>query len=115
MTKKDYTKETQKTIKSIEQHLTAKYGEVQPQWETVIMLLADNLDLYTQCKESIKENGIYNTDNGKKNPLLATLKDLQATIMKQVQHLGISPYAFSKIKVDVEDDTEDYIEGLIND
>ena len=40
------------------------------------------------------------------------MKDLQASIMKQVQHLGISPYSASKIKQEVEDDNEDFIEAL---
>jgi hypothetical protein len=44
--------------------------------------LADNLDLYDSIKESIETNGIYDASTGKKNPLLTTLKDLQASIMK---------------------------------
>lgn len=111
---KTYSKQTQDLITAANDSLTQKYGKVNAEWEAVIMLLADNLDLYKMCKKSVKENGIYNAENGKKNPLLATMKDLQATIMKQVQHLGLSPYAVSKIKIDEEDDTEDYIESLVS-
>jgi hypothetical protein len=32
--------------------------------------------------------------------------------MKQIQHLGLSPYAVSKIKDAMDDDTDDYIESL---
>jgi phage terminase small subunit len=77
-------------------------------------LLGDNLDLYNECRESVRINGIYNAENGKKNPLLTTMKDLQATIIKQIQHLGLSPYAVSKIKDTPEDDTDSYIEALTN-
>jgi len=34
--------------------------------------------------------------------------------MKQIQHLGLSPYAISKIKDDKEDDTDSFIESLTN-
>lgn len=107
-------KQTKDYIQKVEQFLIEKYGNVQPQWEAVIKLLADNIELYNECQDSIKRHGIYNAESGKKNPLLATVKDLQATIMKQVQHLGLSPYAISKIKTEQEDDTDDYIRNLTN-
>ena len=105
---------TKKIIDSINNYLTEKYGEVKPEWATIMYLLGDNLDLYKECSDSIKQNGIFDVNTYKKNPLLSTCKDLQATIMKQIQHLGLSPYAASKIKDAVEDDTEDYIESLTN-
>lgn len=101
-----------KAVEAVREYLTSKYGEVKPEWEIIISLLADNIELYKECRESIKENGIYDIETGKKNPLLTTVKDLQATIMKQIQHLGLSPYAVSKIKDAIDDDTEDYIESL---
>lgn len=114
MDKKKYSKATKTYINNVEEYLTNKYGELPPQWDAIITLLADNLELYNECKLSVKENGIYNTNTGRKNPLLTTMKDLQATIIKQIQHLGLSPYAVSKIKDDKEDDTEDFIEALTN-
>ncbi len=109
-----YSTETKTYIKSVIEYLTKKYGELPPQWEAIITLLADNLELYNECKQSVNENGIFNTTTGRKNPLLTTMKDLQATIIKQIQHLGLSPYAISKIKDDKEDDTDEFIESLTN-
>ena len=83
---KKYSKETKKYIQSIIDYISKKYGEVPAEWEAIIYLLADNLDLYNECKDSVKDNGIYNSNSGRKNPLLTTMKDLQATIMKQVQN-----------------------------
>lgn len=99
-------------INLVREYLTSKYGEVKPEWEIIITLLADNIELYKECKASIKEHGIFDETTAKKNPLLTTMKDLQATIMKQIQHLGLSPYAASKIKDAIDDDTDDYIESL---
>ena len=92
-------KEIKEYINSVEEYLKDKYGNVNNEWKAVLYLLKDNLLLYEECKESIKENGIYFKEYAKKNPLLSTCKDLQATILKQVQHLGLSPYSVSKIKI----------------
>ena len=105
---------TKDNIKKIIDYLTLQYGEVRPEWEVSLQLLADNLELYAECRKSIKENGIFDNNTYKKNPLLTTCKDLQATIMKQIQHFGLSPYAISKIKMEKEDDTDEFIEGLVN-
>ena len=110
-----YTSKTKNYLKSVEQYLTQKYGELPPQWEQLIYLLGDNIDLYNQCKESVATHGIFDPNTGKKNPLLSTMKDLQATIIKQVQHFGLSPYAVSKIKVGEDDQTDDFIDALTND
>lgn len=106
--------DTRNTIKTIKDYLTDKYGSVKPEWELLLSMLADNIELYKDCKVSLKNNGLYDANTGKKNPLIASIKDIQAQIMKQIQHLGLSPYASSKIKQDIEDDSEDFIEGLTN-
>ena len=93
-------KEIKEYIQSVENYLKEKYGHVNEEWKAILYLLKDNLTLYEECKESIKENGIYDKQSGRKNPLLSTCKDLQATILKEVQHLGISPYSSSKIKME---------------
>ena len=107
-------KDTKKLIDATEEYLKQQYGEVKPEWRIILNLLGDNLDLYKECRESIRKNGIFDPNAYKKNPLLSTCKDLEATIIKQIQHLGLSPYAQSKIKVNSEDDTEDFIDSLTN-
>lgn len=103
---------TKKTMNGVREYLSNKYGEIPQQWEVMLSLLEDNIELYQQCKKSVDENGIFNKEDFKKNPLLSTMKDLQATIIKQIQHLGLSPYAESKIRQTGEDDTDDFIEAL---
>lgn len=112
MNYKKYTKKTQDYLQSVETFLISKYGSISNEWSAIIYLLADNLDLYEECKKTVKQHGLYDPASGKKNPLLCTMKDLQATIHKQIQHLGLSPYAISKIKMESEDDTEDFIGDL---
>lgn len=106
-------KETKKYIKNVRKYLVDRYGKVNDEWEGVISLLADNMDLYIKCKEEIEKTGIFDAAGYKKNPLLSTMKDLQATILKQIQHLGLSPYSSAKINDKTEDDTDDFLENLI--
>lgn len=106
------TKKTKELINSIREYLINQYGNIQPQWELTLTLLQDNIEMYQQCKLSINQNGIYDAESGKKNPLLSTVKDIQATIIKQIQHLGLTPYASSKIKQEIEDDSDSFIESL---
>lgn len=103
---------TKELINSVREYLSNKYGTIKPEWELTLTLLQDNIELYQNCQQSIHQHGIYDAMTGKKNPLLTTMKDLQATILKEIQHLGLSPYAASKIKDAVEDDSDDYISSL---
>ena len=109
-----YTKKTKDYLLSVESFLISKYGYISDEWSALIYLLADNLDLYEECKKTVKQYGLYDANTGKKNPLLCTMKDLQATILKQIQHLGLSPFAVSKIKMETEDDSDDFISDLTN-
>ena len=109
-----YSKSTRDYLEKVNEYLVSKYGKVNDEWEANLMILADNLDLYKDCKKSIKDNGIFDTRTGKKNPLLITIKDLQTQIEKQIKNLGLSPYAASRIKSEVEDVEDDFIEGLTN-
>ena len=82
---------------SIEAYLTEKYGKIEPQWELTLFLLRDNISQYIEYQKVIKETGIFDKDSYKKNPLISSLKDLSASILKYVQQLGLSPYSETKI------------------
>ena len=102
-------------IEAVKAYIIKKYGEVPTEWEAIILMLGDNLELYKDIVDTIKQTGIYDKSTGKKNELLSTLKDLQASVMKQIQHIGLSPYAVSKIKIGEDDSSDDYISMLTGD
>lgn len=102
-----YSRATQATMKKITAYLTEKYGDIQPQWEATITTIADNLDMIADCQQEIKRVGLYNDRTGRKNPLIATIKDLQATNMKCYQQLGVTPWSESKIKQTDSTEAED--------
>lgn len=103
-----------KYIKDIKKFLDETYEATDhSEWRMILALLEDNLVLYKMCQDTVDVEGVFDSKTKKKNPLLSTMKDLQATIMKQIQHLGLSPYANAKIKTQQpEDDEMDFIEAL---
>lgn len=109
-----YSTNTNKILKGIKKFLIEEYGEVKQEWSLTLTMLADNLELLNKCQESIKEHGIYDPQTQHKNPLLSTVKDINSTILKITQKLGITPWDVSKIKTVEEDDSEDFIENLTN-
>lgn len=100
-------------MQGVRDFLQNEYGEVKSEWEITLIMLEDNLNLYEEIKQSIKDNGIYSVTRGVKNPLLSTMKDTQATILKISQKLGISPWDSSKIKQAPVDDVNDFVESLM--
>lgn len=90
-TQKQIQEQVDKYMANIRAYLMKAYGEVDPSWELTLELLADNLWQYFDYKNIIKQAGSFNFETYRKNPLISTLKDLQATIIKQVLNLGISP------------------------
>lgn len=86
--------------KVIENYLTEKYGEIQPQWQFTINTIIENLQMIDDCRKEIDRVGLYNDRTGRKNPLIATIKDCQATNLKCFQQLGLTPWSESKIKSD---------------
>ena len=106
------TEQTRQLMAAVERSLEERYGSIAPEWAITLGMLASNLDLLSQCLDAIREDGIYCADLGKKNPLLATVKDLQNSIMAQAKHLGITPWAAQNLKSADIDDTEDFISSL---
>ena len=104
-------KSTENYINKVKAQLKATYGKIPEDWDLLIEMLEDELNLYSRMKKELDKTGIIN-EKGFKNPLISSLKDSKALILKMVQQLGSSPWAKSKIKADEEDNTDDFIDGL---
>lgn len=106
---KDYSVSTQKYLTSVEKYLKAKYGAVNEEWEQPLMMLATNVEMFNQCKESIKNDGLMLVaKNGAytKNPLIKVQLDAQIQITKLLQEFGLTPRAQAKINIVSDDDDE---------
>lgn len=94
-------------IDTIKAALILKHSEVDeetgevglnPEFEILLDMLVDNLDLLSECRKSIKKVGIYDVQTKKRNPLLTVQKEAQATIIKLLSLMGIPPYYASRVK-----------------
>lgn len=106
---RDYTTSTSKYMKSVEKFLEEKYGKVNDEWVQPLMILADNLDIFNECKKSIKEHGLMMTaKNGAptKNPLIKVQTDAQVQIQKLLQEFGLTPKAQTRLQLVNDDDDE---------
>lgn len=107
MSKNEYTSTTVKYLTNVRKYLKEKYGKVSPEWEQPLEILADNLELYQQCKESIKNDGLLLVaKNGAytKNALIKVMFDAQIQITKFISEFGLTPKSASKINLVEEDD-----------
>ena len=109
MKNNDYSTSTLKYITSVKKFLKEKYGRVNSEWETVLEILADNVELYFNCRDSIKENGLMLlAKNGSmtRNPLIKTMMDAQIQVSKLLTEFGLTPKAAAKINLVGDDDDE---------
>ncbi len=90
----------------IEKYLTKRFGEVRPEWYISIDMLCTNIELHDQCVKELKKMGMLHPQTGKRNELLLTVTQLQSSILREIQHLGLSPYSDQKIKSVSTDDSE---------
>ncbi len=109
-----YPADVRADMKAIEAYLTATHGEISPEWQTTLRLIADNLHLYRECRENLDRYGIYDPTTGRKSPLLATIKDLNATLLKLFVQVGVTPYAQGRIKTPDTETTQDFIGSLLS-
>lgn len=113
----EYSTDTQMQMKNIINYLKEKYKTIQMEWYTALYMLADNIEIFNQCKQQIKNDGICIIVNNipNKHPLLKVQTDSQIQIMKILSQFGLTPYSSSKIKTfEDEDNSENFINALCN-
>lgn len=106
---KDYSTSTVKYIAAVKKFLKSKYGKINDEWNGVIEILADNVELYLQCRNSIFQDGLMMTaKNGAptRNPLIKTMFDAQVQVTKLLTEFGLTPRANAKINLIGDDDEE---------
>lgn len=113
----DYTPTTQNFLKSTLNYLKHKYGTVNDEWMPTLVILADNYELYNQCKTQIAKDGLMIQDRFgslAKHPLLKVQNDSQIQIIKLLNEFGLTPKAASKLNVE-EMEEESELTKFLND
>lgn len=113
----EYTKETQQFMLAVEKHLIDKFNEINNEWDGILSMLATQYQVFIDCKEQIKKDGLMVTDRfgaPVKHPLLKVETDAIIQINKLVQEFGLSPKSLHNLKLENNDEDE-FIEDLTGD
>jgi len=105
----DFSPVTQTFMNAVEKHLTDKFSKIETQWDGLLMMLADNYELFFNCRQQIKKDGLMIQNrfgNYDKHPLIKVQNDAQIQIVKLVQEFGLSPRSIAKINVENNDEDE---------
>lgn len=106
---KDYSASTVKYIAAVKKFLKTKYGKINDEWSMPLELLADKVELYQKCRDSINNDGLLLVaKNGSytRNSLIKTMFDCEIQISKYLAEFGLSPRSASKINLVGDDDEE---------
>jgi len=111
----DYRPETQAFLNAVEKHLINNFKEIKPHWNAILNMLATQYDIFFECRERIKKDGImvrnrFGTID--KNPLLKVQNDAQIQIVKLVEQFGLSPKAIKNLPTE-EDSPDDFISAMV--
>ena len=109
MSKNDYSANTIKYIAAVKKLLKTKYGKLNDEWSMPLELLADKVELYQKCRDSINNDGLLLVaKNGSytRNSLIKTMFDCEIQISKYLAEFGLTPRAAAKINFVGDDDEE---------
>lgn len=116
MKNNDYSTQTSKYINAVRKYLKQKFGAIAPEWEQPLVILADNLEVYQRCRQSINDDGLMLlAKNGAmtKNPLIKVQQDTQTQIVKLLCEFGLTPKSAAKMNLQADD--EDTLKELLGD
>lgn len=98
----EYSLKTQAFMNAVEKHLMDKFNEITPHWDGLLQMLAVQVDLYNQCKEQIKQDGLMVQDRfggSVKHPLLKVQTDALIQIGKLSQDFGLNPRSLKGLNI----------------
>lgn len=98
---KDYSTEVQNYMWAVHSYLQKKFGTINDEWIMTLMMLADNLEMFIQCRKQIKETGLLITNRFgvlEKNSLIKVQNDAQIQIVKLLNEFALTPKSAEKIK-----------------
>lgn len=109
MKNNDYSTSTLKYITSVKKFLKEKYGKINDEWSLGLQLLADKVELYEKCKDSVNNDGLLlMAKNGSytRNSLIKTMFDCEIQITKYLSEFGLSPKALAKLNLTTDENDE---------
>lgn len=113
---KDYSTEVQNYMWAVHSYLQKKFGSINDEWVMSLMMLADNLEMFIQCRKQIKETGLLITNRFgvlEKNSLIKVQNDAQIQIVKLLNEFALTPKSAEKITKEVEEDDDSPLSAFL--
>lgn len=113
---KDYSAEVQAAMWAVHSYLQKKFGNINDEWIMSLMMMADNLEMFINCRKQIKEQGLLISNRFgvlEKNPLIKVQNDSQIQIVKLLNEFALTPKSAEKIK-EVEEDDDSPLAMFLN-
>lgn len=114
---KDYSTEVQNYMWAVHSYLQKKFGSINDEWVMSLMMLADNLEMFIQCRKQIKETGLLITNRFgvlEKNSLIKVQNDAQIQIVKLLNEFALTPKSSEKITKEVEEEDNSLLTQFLN-
>ena len=102
---------------AVHRFLLNKFGYISEEWHLSLQMLADNLNMFFQCRDRIKQDGIFIENkfgNLDKHPLIKVQNDAQIQIVKLLNEFGLSPKSVARLRIE-ENEEDDLLNTLLND
>lgn len=108
MQKKDYSGEYRTEVARymdiLQEKMVKEYGVIEDEWEITMDLLAYDYQILLDCRDAVKKDGLMLVDTKgrmQKNPLLATINNIQAQINKITQQFALTLVSKARLPKDV--------------
>lgn len=100
----DYDKRVQTYMKALFTALYSEYGEIKPEWELSLRMIADTYELYLIGRDSVKKDGLFVLDGLKRvqrNPGATTMLNASSYLQKLTNQFGLTVASKSKLKTGI--------------
>lgn len=97
----DYDKRVKAYMNALFTALYSEYGEIKPEWELSLRMIADTYELYLIGRDSVKKDGLFVLDGMKRvqrNPGATTMLNASSYLQKLTNQFGLTVASKSKLK-----------------
>lgn len=114
----EYDKRVNEYMNLLIDALVKEYGYLKREWLLSLDMIAQNYQIYIQCYDSIRQEGMYvRDDQGRRqrNPASTLMMSAQNSMQKLTNSFALTPLSYSKVrKLESPDNSDDYIDSLTN-
>ena len=106
-------------IEAVKSRIKEDYGSVPPEWSAQLQQLQDIYSCYLKASDAQADAPLTELTNGgktlSKSMYFSIMTECVSTMKKIIADFGLSPLAKSKIKKQVQTETDDFTDNFLSD